>query len=511
MSQKAHAPGAFVVVQRWSIVGALQFMDELCSFPVFAAMVFACMVYFLISRSMVDPDIWWHLRDADIQWSSHSFLSQDLYSFTAHGAPWINHEWLSELPFYLGWRLLGARGVFLVTVLAIEAILLGVFYLAYKKSQSIAAAMVVSVLAAFASTISFGPRTLLFGWICLVLELLIIDRFQEDLRYLWTLPPLFLFWVNLHGSWVIGMVLLLIFTAGTWISMKIGVIESVAWPWYRARLLMIATCISICALFVNPYGWRLVGYPFDLAFRQKLNIGTVEEWHTLDFHSLRGKVFLTSIGLLFVLQLLKVVRWRLYDLALVLIGIYSAVTYSRFLFLGAILIMPLLARSLSTQAPTGTSHYRGWMGVAVLLAIMPFIMKRFSTTDIMKQEEKKYPFGALPLLRQLPPDARVFNEFAWGGFLEWNVRRLPMFIDSRVDIFEYNGTLRDYLDVIDIKNPLGILDRRDINYVLFERYTPLTYLLERNAAWKIVYQDETTELLQRIGLTPYLESNAAPR
>ena len=72
-----------------------------------------------------------------------------------------------------------------------------------------------------------------------------------------------------------------------------------------------------------------------------------------------------------------------------------------------------------------------------------------------------------------------------------------MFIDSRVDIFEYNGTLRDYLDVIHLKDSLAVLDKYSIRYVLFERDAPLPYLLKATNRWKIDYEDETTTLLER--------------
>ncbi len=470
---------------------------EWLSFPVFAACVFACMVYLWIPNTVEDPDIWWHLRDAEFLISTHSFLTHDFYSFTALGSPWMNHEWLSELPFYCGWRLFGDRGIYLVTVAAIEAILLGVFYLAYRKSASISAAMIVAVLAAVISTVSFGPRTLLFGWVCLVLELLLLDRLLSDERYVWTLPILFCFWVNLHGSWVIGMVILAMFTVCAKLPFEAGSLQLAVRPALPTKRLLAWGCLSFGALFVNPYGWRLVAYPFDLAFRQKLNIANVEEWKTLDFHSPRGKIFLVSLGLLFVLQLLKRTRWTLYELALVLIGVYAAATYSRFLFLGAILIMPILAKYLPINSNGKGARNAGWMGLLVLLAMVPVIKKRFPTETSMRAAEKNYPLKALPFLQRMQPDGRVFNEFIWGGFLEWNVRQLPVFLDSRVDIFEYNGTFRDYLDVIRLKDTLAILDRQQIRYVLFEREAPLTYFLEHSGGWKVNYQDETTILLER--------------
>ena len=47
----------------------------------------------------------------------------------------------------------------------------------------------------------------------------------------------------------------------------------------------------------------------------------------------------------------------------------------------------------------------------------------------------------------------MLTAYLWGGYLEWYARDLKTFVDSRVDIFEYAGVLRDYLDAIGLKQP----------------------------------------------------------
>ena len=96
------------------------------------------------------------------------------------------------------------------------------------------AAFVASSLAVWLATVSFGPRTLLAGWICLVAELLLLELFREGRDWLWCLVPLFVLWANLHGSWLIGhgavrCLLRCGLVEGTW-----GRIE--ASRWNRAQL-----------------------------------------------------------------------------------------------------------------------------------------------------------------------------------------------------------------------------------------------------------------------------------
>ena len=462
------------------------------------AVALAACVYLFDSGSIADPDIWWHLRNAEVLVQSHSVVHRDLYSFTAHGAPWINEAWLSELPYYCGWRWLGLRGLYLVMLAEVELILVGVFGLAWLTSGNVKAAFVASSLAVYLATVSFGPRTLLAGWMCLVAELFVFEQFRRGKDWSWGLVPLFLLWVNVHGSWLIGMVLFGVFfvcglPSGAW-----GRLEAVRWSPAQLRKLATVGGFSAAALFLNPYTYHLVFYPFNFAFKQTLNVGHVEEWMSVDFHTIRGKILFMMLASTLVLALARKHRWRLDELAFLIIGLYAALTYSRFLFLAAILITPLLARELDLLPRYEPALDKAWLNAVLILAIIGGCAWRFPSNAILSREMRRtYPVNALGYLRELHPRAPVFNDCLWGGYLIWNVRDIPVFIDSRIDIFEYNGVFADYLEAIDLRNTLAVLDKYDIRYVLFPRDGAVAYLLMNARGWQTIYRDETTVLLER--------------
>ncbi len=471
---------------------------------VFFAGVLAFLIFCWLPKNMADPDIWWHLRNAGAQFAGHAWLHNDGYSFTAAGAPWINHEWLSEVPYYFGWRTFGPQGVLMVALLATECVLLLNFYLTYRLSNSLVATLIGSVLATLFATISFGPRTLIFGWLCLMVELILLDCWRKDelgnRAALITFPVLFAFWINLHGSWLIGMILLLGFLVCESVWPVHGLDDVIDWGKRDTGSLWKATACSIVALFANPYGWRLVLYPFDLAFKQKLNVASVDEWHPLDFHTPRAKIFLLCLIALFLLQLARKAKWALHELLFVAAGVYGACLYSRFLFLGGLLICPILAKQATTVFASNKprqTHSNGWFHAAVLCGLAIVAMARFPSAAAMRAQQAQFPDKALLYLKDFHPDGPVFNEFLWGGYLEWHTRQLPVFIDSRVDIFERNGTLKDYLDIVLLKNTLPLLQKHGIRYVLFSRDTPLIKLLEQTREWRVLYEDPTTVLLER--------------
>src|SRR5215831_6562640 len=108
-----------------------------------------------------------------------------------------------------------------------------------------------------------------------------------------------------------------------------------------------------------------------------------------------------------------------------------------------------------------------------------------------------YPAQIVSYLQSHPPNGNVLNAYLWGGYFIWHNRDLKVFVDSRVDIYEYSGVFADYLDLAGLKNPEQILDKYQIRYVLFPPDEPLHYLLEHDPAWKIDYRDEVCTLFER--------------
>ena len=483
------------------------------SFPSMLILLVMGTAFAQARKGLADPDIWWHLRNAEYLLTAHRFIHSDMYSFTVAGHPWINTEWLSEIPFFLAWRAYGLMGIKLLSIAVIETIFLGLLYLCWKESGNIKASAVAAFWAVLLGAVTFGPRTILFGYLCLVILVILLQRFRSrGSAPLWVIPPLFCIWVNTHGSWSLGLIVFAIIVASGLVDGKWGKITSTRWSLPQLRKLLITFAASVVMLFINPYGYRLVIYPFDMAFHQKLNISHVAEWVSVDFHDLRGKVVLLLIVALLAGALLKSCKWKLYEVGLVLFGLYCGLTYIRFLMLAAILISPVMARLLDFIPP-----YRAEIDKPILNALIIFgalalmVHGRPSVSELEESINKDYPAEALSYLESHPPDGPVLNYYLWGGYLEWNDRTLKSFIDSRVDIFEYAGVLKDYLDLLGIKEPNAIFDKYRIQFVFFPPDTPLAYVLSHDPRWKVVYKGKMSEMFERVGSPNWSESKDATR
>jgi hypothetical protein len=172
------------------------------------ALVATQFVFTMFQPDLNDPDIWWHLRNAQFLVQQHHFPRQDLYSFTAAGQPWVNTEWLSEIPFYLAYQAFGPSGLKSLTFVLPSVMILLLLYLCFQESRNFKASIAICAFASFLAKVSYGPRTILFGYVLLVVLLIILQRFRRrENGPLWLVPLLFCLWANTHGSWAIGLIL----------------------------------------------------------------------------------------------------------------------------------------------------------------------------------------------------------------------------------------------------------------------------------------------------------------
>jgi hypothetical protein len=471
------------------------------SFLVVLTFVFITLIFMLAHGRVADPDLWWHLHNADYLIQHHHLPSSDMYSFTVAGYPWMNHEWLAELPYYFAWRAWGLRGVDGVAVSTVILIFLGILYLSYRECGNYKAAVLASSYTIFLARVSFGPRTILFGYACLVVLLIILQRFRENGHApLWLIPPLFCLWVNTHGSWFIGMIIFSMIVAGGLVQLKWGMIESQSWTTSQRKKLLAAWGASVVALFANPFGVRLVFYPLDLGFRQKLNIEHIEEWVSVNFHDARGKFVIVLLIVLLISSLLRSRRWGLSELAVSLFVLYCGLTYVRFLFLLAIVIAPVLAKILDFVPPYQRQRDTPVLNtVAILLMIAGIACYWPKESQLQHSVDSQYPVQAISYLETHPVSGPMVNYYLWGGYLNWKDPNLKVFVDGRADIFEYNGVLKDYLSLLLLEDADSILDKYKAHYVLLPLHEPLTHLMEHHSKWKMAYRDQIAVLFERTG------------
>jgi hypothetical protein len=430
-----------------------------------------------------DPDIWWHLANARFLWDTHHFIHIEPYSFTVAGAQWIDPEWFSEVPFWLGYKICGLLGVFSVAWLAVSLNVVAIYWRSWLICRNAGVSLWISVLGFVLMWVNAGLRTILFGYLALSLQLALLEMVERGRhRVLWLLPPLFCIWINLHGSWIIGLGLLVLYIACGAFNVDAGMFQQHRRSRDEQWRLLLVLAASILVLFLNPYGWRMVWNPFDMILNQKLNIANVIEWQPLNLSWMVGKATLCAIGLMFLANAIRGRSWKIYQIAFVFFAWYSAFDHARFTFLAAVITTPMLAADVSrTFFPFPNWKTIPLMNGLIAAAMITVTVWYFPTQQRLESGfPKQFP---LRLIAKIQPSWRTLNDEHLGGIMDFSSK--PTFIDTRWDTFEHHGVMKDYLSIFQIQDPLPLLDKYRIDHLLVHKTEPLAYVLQHGGGWVI--------------------------
>ncbi len=486
---KAHTP----LTQAETPHSWRQVFNRIFSRHLMSASLLVCMVVALAgplsngTELTQDPDLWWHLANARSLCTTHHFIRVEPYSFAVQGQSWINPEWLAEVPYWLGYVSFGLMGIHLVALFAFCANLLLVYFRCYSISGHKGAAFWTAVLGFFLMTVNCGARTIVVAYLAMSVLMAILEASERGRkRLLWLLPPLFCLWINLHGSWIIGLGFLGLYILCGLVKLSMGVFEQDAFlPADRNRLCLVFVA-SLGALMVNPYGWQLIWNPFDMLLNQKVMLALMVEWQPLSMGTSTGKAAAIFLGLLVVANCVRGRKWKVYELAFVFFAWYFAFSHQRFAFLACIVTAPWLAadlaRSFFARPDEKTMPAINALFVAGTAGAIFYLLP---TASMLQQElATRYPLNSIASLQ---PSWRTFNDYGLGGMMIFNGK--PTFVDSRNDTFEHHGILQKFLEIGNLREPLKLLDLYRIDHVLIQANSPLSYVLERSEGWRVTQRE----------------------
>jgi hypothetical protein len=234
-----------------------------------------------------------------------------------------------------------------------------------------------------------------------------------------------------------------------------------------------------------------------------VNVGNIMEWQQMPFGPVFGRVFLIMILLFLFIQVVRQVRMRPEELALLLAAIYLACMHCRFVMLFAIVFAPVLARAMNQWIPGyEVAKDRPWLNATLLTLMLVGTIVFFpSREEFQTTVRNQLPQDALAFMQRRGISGPLFNEYWWGGYLILNSpQQHKVFIDGRADIYEYAGVLTDYLHVVKLESDTSfILKKYGIQVFLLERKSPLATFLSALPEWQRVYADGVSVVFVRKG------------
>jgi hypothetical protein len=144
--------------------------------------------------------------------------------------------------------------------------------------------------------------------------------------------------------------------------------------------------------------------------------------------------------------------------------------------------------------------------VLVLVAGAAKIALALEPDTIAEARADALPLEAIAYLEEARPPGPMFNSYNWGGYLIWEARDYPVYVDGRTDLYD-DELLRVYLSIYFASedNWSTSLDEAGINLVLVEPGSPLARVLAVESGWERAFSGEKAVIYTRE--TP-LDANA---
>jgi hypothetical protein len=470
--------------------------------------ILALGLFVMAARSATDPDLWWHLRTGQLAVQNHHVFHNDPYSFTRFDERWVDHEWLSQVFIYALYRVAGWAGL----IIGFAVIIAAAFLLVFRRSPGqpfIAGA--VTVWGAIASIPSLGVRPQMLTLLLASIFLLLLERSYQRPNLLWWLPPLMLFWVNLHAGFAVGIAFLLLFLIGDALDLAFGY-KDPPLPPVRFGQLALITAICVAVVAVNPYGLEMYRYPFE-TLHSRAMLAYIGEWLSPNFHESRYLPTLLLMLATLLLPALSPRRLRPRELLLLTVTTYAALRSVRHIPIYVLVVVPLVSGMIEARlhargktalldAPPHSLTSAKLIANGILLAgFLCFIAAHLHNVVVRQPETeaKEFPAAAASFLMTSRPAGPLLNHYNWGGYFIWKLfPAYKVYIDGRADL--YGDTFMDdfaasyYLKGKSWQDPLS---EWGIRTVVLPPDAPLVVALRAMPAWEVVFADKQAVVLTR--------------
>jgi hypothetical protein len=181
----------------------------------------------------------------------HGLPSHDTLAVWSHGRRWTDQQWLAQIVLYGLWRLGGIKLALLIhALLVISGLAIAAAAARARGASALSVTWVaIPVLIAYYPVASvMRPQSFAFPLFAATLWLLLADAWNPSRRVFWTLPLLIL-WTNLHGSALLGAMI---------VSLS-GLVSMLQQRRPSGRGLALLLAPWAC-LFASPYALHLPAY-----------------------------------------------------------------------------------------------------------------------------------------------------------------------------------------------------------------------------------------------------------
>jgi MFS family permease len=413
--------------------------------------------YVLLSCQQISfrksPDLGRLLRDGELILAGQTaVLHQNFYSYTNPAAEFPNHHWLAAVLAYGASKLIGLEGLNLVYI-ALGAAAFFLYFRIAEREAGLPAATAFAAALMPLMIVRVGIRPEVFSMLLAAVFFTILWGIYGRIMagsWLWMLPALELFWVNVHPGFALGPVLIGTFLATELVTFrKTG---KVAGAWKISALAAVLG-LTIVAGVANPNGIRGLLFPLTVSSNYGMDVQENISMFKLQDNTITqlmevSVLVLAGFWIAAYRRRIKM-QWPL----LLLSTAFAAGTlmfYRIYVFTGGFILVAICAnlaafrvlkpkKAKSEKKPS--LAWLGWIWAAAGFSLVAFTSTRWNNAGLGLEK------GDQELAQFLKTNriaGTVFNSYASGGYLIHYLPEQKVYIDSRPEAYPASF-VRDYM------------------------------------------------------------------
>ena len=257
-------------------------------------------VFTFVNTHPIRPnDFWFHIATGRETLQTGHIPQVDTFSYTRLGAPYLSNNtfWLMQVALYGVYTRAGAAWLILLTSIVITLAYGLLVKIGFMRTGNWRVAAVGSLFAVALGVDNWNVRPQVAAYLFAAIILLSIYSYRIGLKRCWSaaIPIVMLVWVNSHGTFFIGLVLI-----AFW---GVDVAWQVLQSWRHTRqwqLLPLVAPLSVGVVsglmcLLNPLGLGILKYLTSMSTNPVIQ-DLILEWQPPDFTSLGGALFLVLLG-----------------------------------------------------------------------------------------------------------------------------------------------------------------------------------------------------------------------
>lgn len=527
--------------------------------------IFFVAVFINFLGPITDADFPFHLKAGEYIYQQREIPSDDPFSFYGEGIITdrerfiLSQYWLAQVIFYKLYSVLGPPGVILLraTVFTLFVFLL---WLVLKK-RGLYSSLIISGLVAIILQEYKLDRPQFFSFLFTLVLILLIEKFREkpdSAVSLYFIPPLMLLWVNMHGGFVFGIVVIMLYVVSEVAKLFINKPALIGQPLEKKAVLtfLAISLTTILFSYINPdiNGQILITLeshtserwffksikeymsPVEAMSRFSAGIPIISFWVIFGF-----------VIIIIVLEILRTKSVKITDFVLIFFSSMAAITAVRYIPFFLAVSLPLSKDYRFFKDAHPFKKIRSYTIAFALFLIFFLLAINLGLRDCRNMFKlgriSDYPEGVAQFLLHNRMEANMFNRHNRGSYLLWRLYpHYKVFNDTRfIDLKTVIDTDRISYALDDYKQPANsalraalndtiprgigkinvqyrdigyqetnkplwkkLLDRYNIGLIVHEACTdysweiyPLTLRLLKDDDWVLIYLDGTMLIFVR--------------